>query len=316
MTEAVDTVHEPLRIVVVDDNPIIRESVLASVQRLNEADVGKGRFLQLFEAADGATAWQRISDNQVDLAIVDLYIPVLDGLSLITRIREQPETTNMKVLAISDLHLDHRENLEALQQLPDHRDDWLIIAGDIGHRVESLRQAIAILGPRFARLIWVPGNHDLWTVSAGGDDPSRELRGEAKYDHLVSLCREHGVLTPEDPYAELRFGETDYVLAPLFTFYDYSYRPADVPLEGAVGWALDSMVLCTDEHYLHPEPHATRGDWCHARCELTERRLEQVPRDRRLVLISHFPLREDLIRIRIPRFRIWCSCIWGPMISA
>lgn len=213
----------------------------------------------------------------------------------------------MKVFAISDLHLDHRENLEALQQLPDHRDDWLIIAGDVGHRVESLRQAIAILGPRFARLIWVPGNHDLWTVSAGGDDPSRELRGEAKYDHLVSLCREHGVLTPEDPYAELRFGETDYVLAPLFTLYDYSYRPADVPLEGAVRWALDSMVLCTDEHYLHPDPHATRGDWCRARCELTERRLERVPHDRRLVLISHFPLREDLIRIRIPRFSIWCG---------
>jgi len=213
----------------------------------------------------------------------------------------------MKVLAISDLHLDHRKNLEALRQLPDHRDDWLIIAGDIGHRVESLREAIAILGPRFARLIWVPGNHDLWTVSAGDDDPSPELRGEAKYDHLVSLCREHGVLTPEDPYPELRFGDTDYVLAPLFTLYDYSYRPADVPLQGAVRWALDRMILCTDEHYLHPDPHATRGDWCHARCALTERRLEQVPRDRRLVLISHFPLREDLIRIRIPRFSIWCG---------
>ncbi len=25
------------------------------------------------------------------------------------------------------------------------------------------------------------------------------------------------------------------------------------------------------------------------------------------MLISHFPLREDLIRMRIPRFRIWCG---------
>lgn len=213
----------------------------------------------------------------------------------------------MRVLAISDLHLDHRENLEALQQLPAraHRDDWLIIAGDVGHRPESLLAAIEILAPRFARLIWAPGNHDLWTAAGAGGGP--ELRGEAKYMHLVGLCRERGVLTPEDPYAEVQVEGQTYALAPLFTLYDYSYRPDGVPLDGAVRWALEHMILCTDEHYLHPDPHASRGDWCRARCELTERRLEQVPPSRRLVLIDHFPLREDLIWIRIPRFRIWCG---------
>ena len=47
--------------------------------------------------------WQQLvpGPRPIDLAIVDLYIPVLDGLTLIQRIREAPETTTMKVLAIS-----------------------------------------------------------------------------------------------------------------------------------------------------------------------------------------------------------------------
>ena len=39
-------------------------------------------------------------------------------------------------------------------------------------------------------------NHDLWTLPTEPD----HLRGVAKYERLVALCRDHGVLTPEDPY--------------------------------------------------------------------------------------------------------------------
>ena len=104
--------------------------------------------------------------------------------------------TDMKLLAISDLHLDHDRNRAALEQLPAAPDDWLIVAGDIGERFEYFDFALTTLGERFAKLLWVPGNHDLWTTPA---DESG-LRGEARYEHLVELCRSHGVLTPEDPY--------------------------------------------------------------------------------------------------------------------
>jgi CheY-like chemotaxis protein len=91
----------PWRVLVVDDNPLIRDSVVFAVQRLNERLQPDSRKLQLYEAEDGATAWDRIVDEKIDLVIADLYIPVMTGLRLIEKIRETPETAATKILAIS-----------------------------------------------------------------------------------------------------------------------------------------------------------------------------------------------------------------------
>jgi 3',5'-cyclic AMP phosphodiesterase CpdA len=68
----------------------------------------------------------------------------------------------MRLLAISDLHLAHRVNREALEALGRYPDDWLIVAGDVGETPARLVTALRALVPRFARVIWTPGNHDLW----------------------------------------------------------------------------------------------------------------------------------------------------------
>lgn len=212
----------------------------------------------------------------------------------------------MKLWAIGDLHLANRGNREALLEMSQRPDDWLILAGDVGETELHLRFALEALTPRFAQLLWVPGNHDLWTMA---DDPSN-LRGEAKYRRLVKVCREYGVLTPEDPYPRWPSADgTDFVIAPLFLLYDYSFRPAEVPAEEAIDWAAASGVKCTDEYLLHPAPHASRQDWCAARLLSTAPRLERAAADgHRLILINHWPLREDLVTLRyIPRFSIWCG---------
>jgi len=103
----------------------------------------------------------------------------------------------MKLYAISDLHLANRINCQALEALPSYPEDWLILCGDVGEIDEHLKFALFILTRRFKQVIWVPGNHDLWTLPAY---PNR-LRGEARYRNQLSICRDYGVLTPEDPYA-------------------------------------------------------------------------------------------------------------------
>ena len=102
----------------------------------------------------------------------------------------------MRLLAISDLHLAHRANRAALDTLGHYPDDWLIVAGDVGESAAHLENALAALMPRFARVIWTPGNHDLWCPPAGPD----RTRGQARYDELVGVCRRFGALTPEDPW--------------------------------------------------------------------------------------------------------------------
>ena len=209
----------------------------------------------------------------------------------------------MKLYALSDLHLGHRVNAEALEQLTPHPRDWVILAGDVGETEEQLELALAAFTRRFAKVLWVPGNHELWTI------PSRpgELRGEAKYRQLVWLCRRYGVSTPEDAYPVWRGPGGPCRIAPLFLLYDYSFRPDDVPLERALAWAEETDVVCTDEFMLHPDPHASIRAWCAARVETTRARLEEAS-DLPLVLVNHFALHESLIRFEnIPRFSLWCG---------
>jgi hypothetical protein len=59
---------------------------------------------------------------------------------------------------------------------------------------------------------------------------------------------------------------------------------------------------------LHPDPYKGIAEWCCARCEWTENRLQSFRNDLPTVLINHFPLREDLATLpRIPRFSLWCG---------
>lgn len=211
----------------------------------------------------------------------------------------------MKLHAISDLHVGHPANRAALEQISPHPDDWLILGGDIGETRAHLALVLDVLQDRFAHIIWVPGNHELWTMP--GHDT---LRGEAKYLDLVDLCRRRGVQTPEDPYTLWPGEGGPHLIAPLFLLYDYTFCPDDVPPHQAVAWAQATGIECVDEHLLHPDPYPSRAAWCEARCRLSERRLEDAVRahDCPLVLINHFPLlRELAVLPRIPRFSVWCG---------
>ncbi len=213
----------------------------------------------------------------------------------------------MKLYAISDLHLGHPANRQALAQLPAYPEDWLIVAGDVGETEAHLVEALRLLTARFARVIWTPGNHDLWTLP---NEPN-PLRGDAKYRRLVEICRGFGVLTPEDPYVTWPGAGTPYILAPTFVLYDYTFRPPSVTAENALAWAAEEDIVCADEVVLHPDPYPSRQAWCAARCRYTEARLTEAMESNagaQLVLINHFPLRYDLAHLpRIPRFSLWCG---------
>lgn len=217
----------------------------------------------------------------------------------------------MKLLAISDLHLAYEVNRRALEQLTPRPDDWLIVAGDVGETLGHLDLALDALQPRFKQLVWVPGNHDLWTLPGSDEEariPGDALRGEALYFAHVETCQRRGVLTPEDPYPTWTGDGPACRIAPLFMLYDYSFRPPEVPLAEALSWAMESGILCADESYLHPEPYLSRAAWCHARCEETARRLADIPADQSTVLISHFPLHPDVVYLpAVPRFCLWCG---------
>lgn len=206
----------------------------------------------------------------------------------------------MKIYALSDLHVGLEANQQTVAQLPEHPEDWLILAGDLGESRAHLRFVLEHVVPRYAQVVWVPGNHELWTSE------TPRLSGQAKYEALVELCQRLGVLTPEDDWPLLP--GTNVVVAPMFLLYDYSFCPDGLSPADAVRWAAAGGIVCADERRLLPDPWPSRQDWCAARVEATRARLDKIPAGQRTLLINHWPLRLDLCRLfRIPRFTPWCG---------
>ncbi|WP_323181862.1 metallophosphoesterase [Streptomyces sp. NBC_01408] len=81
------------------------------------------------------------------------------------------------LLGISDLHVSHPENRKIVANLrPTPDDDWLLVAGDAGELIEDIEWALSTLRDHFAKVVWAPGNHELWTPR---EDPVH-LRGEER----------------------------------------------------------------------------------------------------------------------------------------
>ncbi|MET9804122.1 metallophosphoesterase [Streptomyces sp. NPDC006368] len=210
------------------------------------------------------------------------------------------------LLAVSDLHVRYAENRGIVEELrPGTDDDWLLVAGDVGETVEDVEWALGLLRDRFAHVVWAPGNHELWTTP---HDPVR-LRGEARYLHLVEMCRRMGVTTPEDPYPLWEGEGGPAVIAPLFLLYDYTFRPAGARTrEEAMEIAERAGVVCTDEAFLHPDPYPSREEWSRARVKQTAARLADIPAELPTVLVNHYPLVREPTRIlRYPEFALWCG---------
>jgi hypothetical protein len=209
----------------------------------------------------------------------------------------------MRLLAIADLHVGISRNREALRALRAYPADWLIVAGDLCEDPKLFGEALAWLACRFARIIWVPGNHELWLT----DRDAATAGSVRKYAALVDIARRLGVVTPEDAFPA--WPPTGDVIVPLFTLYDYSFRPDHVPRSDVVRWAAESSNVGADEALIDPAPLDGMAEWCAIRCASTEARLaRELPDGVRTVLAGHYPLREDLVRIpRIPRFTPWCG---------
>ncbi len=193
---------------------------------------------------------------------------------------------------------------KAVTCLPGFHEDWIIIAGDISNKIEHIHFAFEQFTGKFEKVIWVPGNHDLWIKSGDEEMPS----SEEKYDLLIKICREYNVVSPEDEYIQYKNGQSVYYIVPAFLLYDYSYAPENIDSECAVNWAVEENVLCSDEIFIVTKEHVHISDWCKQRILYTENRLEQLDSSIPIVLINHFPLLENLVKCDShPRFKIWCG---------
>ncbi len=196
--------------------------------------------------------------------------------------------------AVSDLHVAVPGNRDLVDRLvhPGTAGDELIVAGDVAEDTATVLDTLGMLADRFRRVIWVPGNHELFSR------PGDRFRGEDRYRELVRGCRELGVVTPEDAYPQ--FG--GHTVVPMFTLYDHSWRDPSLTAAQALDAAAEKGVVFTDQVAI--SPYVDVPAWCRQRLGYTVRRLSRTTGP--TVLVNHWPLvREVTDRLNIPEIALW-----------
>lgn len=79
-------------ILVVDDSSTIRKFVAFTLEMSG---------YKVHTAVDGMEALERLSEHPIDLAIIDLNMPIMDGFELTERIRGSNLTTNLPVVILT-----------------------------------------------------------------------------------------------------------------------------------------------------------------------------------------------------------------------
>ncbi len=79
-------------ILVVDDSKLYRNAIAELLRKLN---------CTVYEASNGLEGKDIITQNEIDLAIIDIVMPKLDGFALCRWIQENPETSSISVIICS-----------------------------------------------------------------------------------------------------------------------------------------------------------------------------------------------------------------------
>ena len=118
----------------------------------------------------------------------------------------------MRVFALSDIHIDYDFNARWIESLSmsEYKDDVLILAGDVTDTLQLLDWCLRALAKRFRKVLFVPGNHELWVIREAGEKNSLQ-----KFDEVCSVVRSTGV-------SMQAFREHGVLIIPLLTWYDYS----------------------------------------------------------------------------------------------
>lgn len=81
------------RILIVEDSPTMRQLLVFALKRM------KG--VEIVEAQDGMDGLRKLTSDHFDLAFIDINMPVMDGLKLISLIRGEASLAQMPICVIT-----------------------------------------------------------------------------------------------------------------------------------------------------------------------------------------------------------------------
>ncbi|NMO13352.1 response regulator [Pyxidicoccus fallax] len=84
---------QQIRALVVDDSQAMRRSIMYALQRING--------MVCTEAQDGAEGLKKLTQGRFDLVLTDINMPLMDGLKLISHIRQATDHRHVPIVVIT-----------------------------------------------------------------------------------------------------------------------------------------------------------------------------------------------------------------------
>src|SRR5512145_1428175 len=81
------------KVLIVEDSPTMRQLIVFALKRL--------RGLNIVEANDGVDGLKKLSAEKFDLILTDINMPIMDGLKLVSMVRNDPNYKTVPIIIIT-----------------------------------------------------------------------------------------------------------------------------------------------------------------------------------------------------------------------
>ena len=81
------------QVLIVEDSPTMRQLLVFALRRLKDVEIS--------EAQDGMDGLRRVTNEHFDIALIDINMPVMDGLKLISLIRGEESLKDIPIVVIT-----------------------------------------------------------------------------------------------------------------------------------------------------------------------------------------------------------------------
>lgn len=81
------------KVLVVEDSPTMRQLIVFALKRI--------RSFRIVEANDGVDGLKKLSSDTFDLILTDINMPIMDGLKLVSMVRNDPKYKSVPIIVIT-----------------------------------------------------------------------------------------------------------------------------------------------------------------------------------------------------------------------
>jgi uncharacterized protein (TIGR02266 family) len=90
-----------VKVLVVEDNPHVAELIRAGLKATATRNFNDELAFAFATATNGADAVTLLEQDQFDVLIIDVYLPIMDGAQVISRVRRDLGLTSLPIIAVS-----------------------------------------------------------------------------------------------------------------------------------------------------------------------------------------------------------------------